>query len=290
MGNLPRLIAVTTGLIASQVSLAFSPRDDVLLPAVQVLRAIASGSATPAVLEAAIEPCAARFGRAAGCGARLEAVLTAFSKTGLGEKNLVLEAMGKVLQGAEPSRAREEMREARDRIAVGQNDSVEQQGVSGRRLWFSKLAGSERPPVRADEGRISQSVFKARLLVYLNSLLSNEPRLRIRQALEGTTAQSCETLYGGRALDVCSDLGLWRLQWASLWLAVTDLQDSQGDADILSRYLDLDRSILEPAIAKGERSNDESLATYVHVLRRWMERRPTRWQAWADIEELLVPR
>jgi hypothetical protein len=137
---------------------------------------------------------------------------------------------------------------------------------------------------------LPQPVFKARLLAHLDRFLSTDRSARVREALEAATAETCEAMYGGKATEACNDLGLWRLQWGSLWLAVMDLRASHGEEEVVSTYLSVPRETLEAAVLKGELSTDEGLVSYMHVLRRWMERRPTRWKAWLDVEELLGPR
>jgi hypothetical protein len=264
---------------------AASPVEMPPTPAEQVLRAIVSADVTRQTLQAAIRRCATRAPRPKTCETELPIVLAEFARSGVPERALTLQALDSALKEAEEPAARQ-LRELRVEIQKG----VSPQRAAGPKEWFLNVAEKEGPPSRSDEGRLPQPVFKARLLAYLDRMLSEDPDVRVQQALEAATADSCEAIYGGKVLEVCTDLGLWRLQWASLWLAVMDLRTSHGEEELINRYRSVPRQLLEAALRKGELSSDEGLSSYMHVLRRWMEQPPTRWKAWLDVEELLGPR
>jgi hypothetical protein len=260
-----------------------SPVETPPTPAEQVLRAIVSADVSRETLQAAIRRCAARAPRPKTCDTELPIVLAEFARSGESERAMTLQALDAVSK-EEPSD--KQLRQLRVEIEKG----VSPQRAAGPKEWFLDLAGKEGPPSRSGEGRLPQPVFKARLLAYLDRLLTEDPDARVQQALEAATADSCEVIYGGKVLEVCADLGLWRLQWASLWLAVIDLRTSHGEEELINRYRSVPRQLLEAALLKGELSSDEGLSSHMHVLRRWMEQPPTRWKAWLDVEELLGPR
>src|SRR5678810_1004458 len=92
----------------------------------------------------------------------------------------------------------------------------------------------EMPPTPAEQvlrAIVSADVTRQTLQAAIRRCATRAPRPKTcetERALEAATADSCEAIYGGKVLEVCTDLGLWRLQWASLWLAVMDLRTSHG--------------------------------------------------------------
>lgn len=267
--------------LALNILLVVSPAGtgDGATPAEQVLRAAATGKINEEVLENALARCVTATPRPPTCNTELPFVLIALASEAP-TRGSVLEAIDSV------SRKERSL----DLLDLRRRIDTDPQSQPSPEPWFKTAAGKQGPPSRTDEGRLPQPVFKARVLNYLDGLLPAEKSNRTRVALEAATSESCTPIYGGRIQNLCEDLGLWRLQWASLWLAVLDLRTSHGEQQIVDQYLGAPRTLLEAAISKGELSSDQGLGAYMHVLRRWMERRPTRWQAWLDVEELLGPR
>lgn len=259
-------------------------RSDRPSPAGQLLRAIARGEVNTGAVVVSIARChdwAAQH----GCGAGLEAVLSEFSQAGDRQKQTVLEALSVAVQEADPA-----MGESLYRLQTQVRQGNRLGPLISRKPWLESASREGLPPTREDIGRIAGPVFDARLFAYVETLLPQNADALVTKALEAAIAESCETIYEGRAVKTCSELGLWNIQRASLWVSVRDLRGSRGDPRVVQRYLSIDGHVLEAALNKGEVSNDTALATHMRLIRGWKLKQPTRWDAWADIEELLGAR
>jgi hypothetical protein len=288
-----RLLPLLLGGGASSILGAIDVRPEGASPAAAILRDIAGGRVTSDRISAAVSQCTlpgapSRWG--SGCSTRLADVLLTYAESGAAARQTVREGIRRIRgeRGTPLSAAVRSIPEQLESPHANYSDSGRVNSTGGK--WYIKAAGGEGPPKSSDIGRLPISTFEARLLTFLSGLLSGDPKERVKEALEAASADDCETSYKGRAREVCEDLGPARIMRGSLWLAFDDLADSRGDLDVLSRYLDVDRRILTAAVERGELSGDEGLTPYMMLMRRWMKERPTRWQAWADIEETLRPR
>ncbi len=154
---------------------------------------------------------------------------------------------------------------------------------------YAVEAAGQGPPARGEIGNIPFSSYKARLVSYLNGLLPSDPSRRVREALNAAIATDCQTVYGGTVVGLCSDLGLGQIQWASLWLAFLDLRECKGDLAVLDRYLQVDPGILAAALDRASGFSDEGLVPYAMLLAKWGTKKPSRWEAWADLEDSFAP-
>jgi hypothetical protein len=146
------------------------------------------------------------------------------------------------------------------------------------------------PPSASELARLPQWLANERLFAYLEGFLPRDRDDRVQRLFEAATSQSCTTVYDGKVSALCEGLGLWRLQWASLSLAIRDIRDSKGDPGVVGSFLKLDPKLRDAGLVKGETSTDVDLATHMQLIRAWAGARPTRWGAWADIETMLGSR
>ncbi len=261
-------------------------------PVSQGLRVLATGHAKPPELAAQIESCwAYRESRFPGCTQRLQEVFEEFAATGKDEQKTITDAVDLVMRG-ELGRSKwaPELNELSRRISSGWVPLRASAPSDGGKS-FARDAAGKGPPTEAELGRVTLREFNARLLTYVDTFLPAEDRAaRINEALKASVSSSCETLFGGKAMDTCRNLSLTRLRLASLRLAMMELRGSRGDPETLKVFLDLGPERLNAVLETAELSNDEGLMMDATLVRRWIARRPNRWQAWADIEEVFGPR
>jgi hypothetical protein len=258
---------------------------------VEVLRDIASGRVSPGSIAGEVSRCVAiPEHRPGGCGQRLERVLEAYAVVGPAEKQAVVDALRLVETQATDSRWIGEWRSLETRLRTTPADAqAEAKPIRPREAWYDKVAGGSGPPSRAQQGKLARADFQARLLAFVNRVLPTDRQQRVRRALQGATARDCETALGGSVRRVCTDLGLPLVQWASLRLAVDDLYEFDGGTDVIDLYLGQDQTALRAAVAAGNASPDDVVRNACAVLDKWMQRKPSRWEAWADIEGFLAP-
>jgi hypothetical protein len=265
---------------------------DTSTPVVRSLRALAGEHPRPVDLATEIEKCSLYSdSRYPGCKRRLQEVLEAFAATGGVERSVVTSAIDLALSTSVGKSAwADDLRGLARRINLeGARPAEAKSQLDERRRYIGDAHGKG-PPSQADVGRLTLPEFNARLLTYVDSLLPSENReVRVNEALKAGASQSCESLYHGVSRDVCRDLGLAKLRLASLRLAMIELKGSRGSSHDVDMFLDVDRSVLLDAVANAELSNDDGLIMFAVLIRRWLAVRPNRWQAWADIEELLGP-
>lgn len=162
---------------------------------------------------------------------------------------------------------------------------------SHRRLrdYYAGVAAGAGPPTKKDIGTLPQTVFDARLFTYVDTLLGTDPDRRVQGAFAAATSRSCGGLLEGKGEELCQELGLWTVQRALLRTVFEQLYESEGEDKVISRFLAIDRAVAANVFMRVRGGDDDVLGSYVDILERWLERRPTRWQAWADIEEVLAP-
>ncbi len=155
---------------------------------------------------------------------------------------------------------------------------------------YASLAKNEPPPKKEEIGNVRQDVLDARLFVYLKGLLYSQPEAVVARAFEVASAESCEGLLDGQADWVCHEMGLWNVQRMCLSVAFDPLYASTGEPKDLAPYMRIDPKLAR--IELHERiwtSDDHALRAYGTLMERWRGHSPTRWQAWADVIEVLRP-
>ena len=281
------LLILTSGPRAGATIIPESPS-----PVVQSLRAVATGRAKASDLAQEIERCwTYRESRFPGCTQRLEEVLGEFSSTGSVGQTVVAEAIDLAMRG-EVGRSKWAAELGNLRLRVTSERAQPHPAVPAADVRsYARDAAGKGPPSESEMGHMSLREFDGRLLAYVDTFLPTKDRnARIAEALEGSDLAELRGAFRGRALETCRDLTLTRLRLASLRLAMMELQVSRGNPEVLRAFLDLDRGRLDAILEAAELSLDESLIMSATLLRRWVAKRPSRWEAWADIEEIFGAR
>lgn len=130
--------------------------------------------------------------------------------------------------------------------------------------------------------------FQAHLLACLDIYLGDDPRERTRGALRVAAQQGCPADDDAGLSRLCEAAGDHWIGWAAGRIAVEALENAAVDEYLLETYLGVDRTVLERAVERGERQAGDTIAHYI-ILRRWLDKRPSRWKAWKDVEEMLPP-
>lgn len=130
--------------------------------------------------------------------------------------------------------------------------------------------------------------FQAHLLACLDVYLGDDPRERTRGALRLAVLQECPADDDTGLSRLCEAAGQYWLSWAAGRIAVEALENAAVDEYLVETYLGIDQAVLECAIERGERQAGDTIAHYI-ILRRWLDKRPSRWKAWKDVEEMLPP-
>jgi hypothetical protein len=153
--------------------------------------------------------------------------------------------------------------------------------------WFPSQSDHPKAPTRAQMNTLTAPEFRRRLCSVIDDALPHDDRQAyVREAFASATARDCGQFFNGRFEALCEEFGLVRLQYAAISLALMGINGSQGREDVIALYLNVDRKVMEDAVEKMMRNTDGSFSNYMILLDRWLQRPPSRWEAWADIVEV----
>jgi hypothetical protein len=259
-------------------------------PTVSLLRAVRGDELTAPEIANTIRACLTLDGDIKeDCLSRAAAVLRVFSQCGPTQRNAVLEAL-KDLEAAGTAPAG--LQALRAEVEPGPKPVGHALSNTGRRAsatYYAEAAHGQGPPTRRDIGVLRHDLFDARLFTFVGGLLGANREARVKGAFEAASASNCDQILKGKGEEVCRDLGLWTFKRACLRVALFDLYDYEGDDSVVSSYLAISPEVTRQVIEISRTSDDRFLSSCATVLERWLQRRPTRWQAWADVQEVLAP-
>lgn len=253
-------------------------------PSTECLRAIAAGRLSARTVSRAVETCS-RIAATSDCRARLTEVLgVVLSEGNENIRSATLEG----LQATSSDGKNLEARRLASEIALTASEPREAVRAPFNLMGDAKKSDSvfddRVPPTRREFVAHPDSRTWARLSAYVGQFLSTEPGTRVKEAFGVIAAPDCETALGGQASAVCHDLGLWAIHRVAFGFAIAGLRESRGDPEVVRRYLEVDRVVMEKALLNIELADNPNWSAYTFMLRRWMASPPGRWQAWADID------
>lgn len=251
---------------------------------IQLLRVIDRGALDASAVATAIHKCASpeEGGRASCSG--VAAALREFAAQGHAARTTVEDGIRRAEEAA-AGREASVVAEVRERVTRPAPSTEEVHAKTSNVTRSEPITA----PSASELAHLPQWLANERLSAYLEELLPRDRDERVQRLFEAATSQSCTNVYGGKTRGLCESLGIWRLQRASLWLAIRDIRDSKGDPDVVGSFLKLDPRLRDAGLVRGETSTDVDLATHMQLIRAWAGARPTRWGAWADIETMLGP-
>jgi hypothetical protein len=169
-------------------------------------------------------------------------------------------------------------------VSASQNAGhvLEQQALS--EPWKAETPADRLPPTRED--LVVRPTVRTwyRLLAYVEQFLSADPGERVKEAFAAVAAPDCDTVLTGRVRETCNELGLVTIQRASFTFAIGGLRESRGNLKVVGRCLAVDRNALDKALLNVEVTGDPGSWSYAQMLRHWLAKPPTRWEAWADLD------
>lgn len=251
-------------------------------PAVGVLRALAVGNLTETAVTDALRDCAALDPSLSRCRWELREVLQVVSADD--------EKLGVIVEGALRTGLRSTdakvckvaemvMDEGRSEVA---NRTSGGQAEPGQRCGEPDGASAVLPPPDdiMTRGRVRyHDALRAALL----AALPCAPRERVAQAMAIAAASSCEELPLAVLREQCPETGLVGLH-SGAWLVVLPrLYESRGDPAAVDEFMSVDRAILTKALENA--SSYDDLIPVVEMIQKWLTKRPSRWEAWADLLE-----
>lgn len=152
---------------------------------------------------------------------------------------------------------------------------------------FKKLAEGSGPPKKEDINKTKN--YDARLFTYVDGLLGSDPNERIRGAFKAAITSDCAGILGGQGEGTCRELGLWQIQRACLSVVFQQIYEYRGDEATITRFMSVDQSLQSKVIDTAKGCDDVFLKESGLVLDRWMQKKPTRWLAWADVIQIMQP-
>jgi len=261
--------------------LALEVRSATPNPAELCLRAAADDTLTSDMVTEQIE--SALRSQVRGLPEHLQRVLVVVgsegsSKSRLAVKNAIAAAEARGSTALRDYARRIRTAEAQPQLTAGNTDRADE--------------SPEAPAPTAAERRRTGGGAQYQLSVrrFVDQLLPRESGARVAEVATAVRQTSCEALFEGKAVEVCADIGITDLKTAAVLLAFSGLSGSEGDPRFLERYLSLSKEDLQELSTNIQILGSDQLWPYAVLLRRWSHAKPSRWQAWADIEEVIGPR
>jgi hypothetical protein len=251
-------------------------------PAVGVLRALAVGNLTETAVTDALRDCAALDPSLSRCRWELREVLQVVSADDEKLRVIVEGALRTGLRSPEAKmRKVAEMVLDEGRSEAANRTSATQAGP-GQRCGEPEGPSAVLPPPN-DIMTLGRVRYYDALRAALLAALPCAPRERVAQAMAIAAASSCEELPLAVLREHCLEGGFMGLQYGAWLVVLPRLYESKGDSTAVDEFLAVDRVVLTKALERA--SFDEDLSPVAEMLQKWLIKRPSRWEAWADLLE-----
>lgn len=260
-------------------------------PAATILGVLASKPTAPDLAKA-IERCGQVGVQRDDCSPRVGWVLLTYSRMGPRQRRLVLDALT-ILENSPSLLVREEAAGFLGCIESGLGCDMTGQEPSLRLVDWYRFRGVQRadgPPTSAEIG-ISETAFDGRLLLYFDELLPKGAHDRIREGFRALTAEGCQDFLGGRAMDVCRDLGVFRVKLGCMRLLIDEIDPGPPDAALVSLVTEMDSATYQRIEDFLTRIDCCGCHAYQlsRLLQLWRMQRPSELEAWRDLETTFRP-
>ena len=122
---------------------------------------------------------------------------------------------------------------------------------------------------------------------FLDTVTPSGPGERVRAAMQ-IAASDCPTLSGAVG-DLCRELGAEVVHVGALRLAFEELERVPVTNRTVEIFLAVDGATMETALHHGLFTSYRFVRPLSEMLMAWRHNRPTRWEAWRDIETVVSP-
>lgn len=260
-------------------------------PAATILGVLASRPTAPDLAKA-IERCGQVGVQRDDCNPRVGWVLLTYSRIGPSERRLVLHALT-ILENSSSLLVREEAAGFLGCIESGLGcDRTAKEPHLRLVDWYRSIGvrRADGPPTSAEIG-ISETAFDGRLLLYLDELLPRGFQARIREGFGALTAEGCQDFLGGRAMEVCRDLGVFRGKLGCMRLLIDEIDSGTPDAALVSLVTEMDNATYQRIEDFLTRIDCCGCHAYQlsSLLQGWRMRCPSELEAWRDVETTFRP-
>jgi len=273
------LLLMTTSGLRAETIMSMGPS-----PAGKALRLIASGTVSAELLGDPILE-AAEYRRPEDVMPRLLDVLDAYSREGEAEANRVTDSFVLASEKAKSTAPRKIIEKSAETLRLRLKSRP--QYAKPPLGWFQHEPGIPLnvPFTAKSSGEWGQYVFHDRLASHLERFLPKEDRRAyVREALHAYLSTSCETLLEGKVVSVCQQVGLFPLRYEALRLAFGGLRSDGTDPSVADLYLSQGAETLEQVLAGASLIHPGGFSRECSILSKWLQRAPSRWDVWADLE------